>query len=262
MPRARNIKPAFFANDDLAECDALARLLFAGLWCLCDRNGVLLDRPRRIKAELLPYDDCDIDDLLGQLSERGFIVRYVADGDSYVFIPKFGKHQKPHKNEQKLHPLPDDESPNRKKIRSTREKKRAIQTKKATAREKTPSDRAECLMLNAERGMLKEESRVREKTRSRQSSFEPRSVELPFESDSFREAWSDWIRHRHEIRKPLTETSVKQQLRRLSELGERAAMEMLRHTVEKGWTGLRAPERPAKGREAAIAASKNRRGTL
>lgn len=70
MARARNIKPGFFANEDLAECDPLARLLFAGLWCLADREGRLEDRPKRIRAELLPYDSCDADELLNQLQAK------------------------------------------------------------------------------------------------------------------------------------------------------------------------------------------------
>lgn len=75
MARARNIKPGFFANEDLAECEPLARLLFAGLWCLADREGRLEDRPKRIRAELLPYDMCDADSLLNQLQARGGAVR-------------------------------------------------------------------------------------------------------------------------------------------------------------------------------------------
>ena len=75
MARARNIKPGFFANDTLAECSPLARLLFAGLWTIADRAGRLEDRPKRIKAALLPYDECDINDLLDQLVDRGFIAR-------------------------------------------------------------------------------------------------------------------------------------------------------------------------------------------
>jgi len=48
MARSRNIKPGFFRNEMLAECSPLARLLFAGLWCLADRFGRLEDRPKRI----------------------------------------------------------------------------------------------------------------------------------------------------------------------------------------------------------------------
>lgn len=99
MSRARNIKPGFFRNDRLAECDPLARILFAGLWCMADREGRLEDRPKRIKAECLPYDDCDADRLLEQLSDRGFITRYVIDGSAFIAINEFGKHQNPHVKE-------------------------------------------------------------------------------------------------------------------------------------------------------------------
>jgi len=99
MARSRNIKPGFFLNDELAECDPLARLLFAGLWCIADREGRLEDRPKRIKAEVLPYDDCDIDQLLNQLAEHGFIIRYEIAGSQYIQIVNFLKHQNPHYKE-------------------------------------------------------------------------------------------------------------------------------------------------------------------
>lgn len=96
MPRLRTVKPSFFTNDVLAEVPPLGRLLFAGLWCQADRAGRLEDRPRRLKAEVLPYDDCDVDALLNELAARGFIVRYAVSGTSYIAIPKFGAHQNPH----------------------------------------------------------------------------------------------------------------------------------------------------------------------
>lgn len=99
MPRARNIKPGFFKNDLLAECDPLARILFAGLWCEADREGRLENRPKRLKAEYLPYDECDIEALLSALEERRFIIRYVVDGVGYIAIPNFAKHQNPHVRE-------------------------------------------------------------------------------------------------------------------------------------------------------------------
>ncbi len=113
--RARNIKPGFFKNDRLAECDPLARILFAGLWCLADREGRLEDRPKRIKAETLPYDECCLDDLLKQLGDRGFIQRYEAEGGAYIQISNFSKHQNPHHREaeSEIPPPPDQpgESP-------------------------------------------------------------------------------------------------------------------------------------------------------
>ncbi|MFV1944226.1 phage replication protein [Pseudomonas luteola] len=109
MARARNIKPGFFANELLAECDPLARILFAGLWCLADREGRLEDRAKRIRAELLPYDMCDADVLLNQLQEHGFILRYERDGKRLIQVLNFGKHQNPHVKEGKsILPAPED----------------------------------------------------------------------------------------------------------------------------------------------------------
>lgn len=99
MARARNIKPGFFANEHLAECDPLARILFAGLWCLADRSGRLEDRPKRIRAEILPYDMCDASTLLDQLQENGFVLRYSRDGKDFIQVLNFNKHQNPHMKE-------------------------------------------------------------------------------------------------------------------------------------------------------------------
>ena len=100
MARARNIKPAFFDNDELAENEPLGRLLFIGLWTLADFKGDLEWREKRIKAQLLPYDNCDIKKLAINLDKSGF-VRFYSDGDKiYLHVSNFGKHQNPHKNER------------------------------------------------------------------------------------------------------------------------------------------------------------------
>lgn len=99
MSRSRNIKPGFFKNDLLAQCHPLARILFAGLWCEADREGRLEDRPARIKAECLPYDECDTNALLGALADRDFITRYEANGKRYIAINEFLVHQNPHQRE-------------------------------------------------------------------------------------------------------------------------------------------------------------------
>lgn len=108
MPRARNIKPGFFANEDLAEIEPIGRLLFIGLWTLADRDGRLEDRPKRIKGELFPYDNCDINALLDDLQKYGFILRYEVEGGKYIQIVNFSKHQNPHPKEpSKDFPVPE-----------------------------------------------------------------------------------------------------------------------------------------------------------
>jgi hypothetical protein len=96
MARARNIKPGFFTNDQLAELPALTRLFFAGLWTVCDRAGRVEDRPKKIKAEVMPYDDLDPDQVLEQLCKSGFIARYEAGGVRVIQVLTWDKHQNPH----------------------------------------------------------------------------------------------------------------------------------------------------------------------
>lgn len=110
MARARNLKPGFFKNDELAETGPLGMLLFEGLWTIADRAGRLEDRPLRIKAEVLPYFDADVDGLLSDLAERGFVRRYEAGGKRIVQVENFGKHQTPHPKEPASQ-LPDYDSP-------------------------------------------------------------------------------------------------------------------------------------------------------
>lgn len=112
MARLRTIKPGFFLDDELAECQPLARLLFAGLWTVADREGRLRDRPRKIKAETLPYDDCDVNELLHDLATHGsparFIIRYSVEECPYIAIPAWDKHQSPHiKEVPSTIPAPD-----------------------------------------------------------------------------------------------------------------------------------------------------------
>ena len=113
MARSRNIKPGFFTNDELAECHPLGRLLFAGLWTIADKEGRLDDRPKKIKAMLLPFDEADCDALLQQLNDHKFIIRYRVNGECYIQISNWKKHQNPHCKEAASEipaPLENDKS--------------------------------------------------------------------------------------------------------------------------------------------------------
>lgn len=106
--RARNLKPGFFKNPELLELPCEARLLFAGLWCLADKAGRLEDRPRKIKIEVFPADSFEVEPLLEALEGNGLILRYSVDGEGFIQVVNFGKHQNPHKTEaeSKIPPPP------------------------------------------------------------------------------------------------------------------------------------------------------------
>jgi hypothetical protein len=130
MARIRYIKHGFFTNEQLADCSAQARLLFAGLWIVADSAGRLEDRPRRLKAELFPFDDWDVNKMLEELCEAKLVLRYSVSEEHFIQVINFSKHQRPHPNEpETLIPPPftdearSEESGNE---TSTREKKLSV----------------------------------------------------------------------------------------------------------------------------------------
>lgn len=92
--RIRSVKPEFFKHDVLGSLSPIARLLFIGMWCMADCAGRLEDRPKRIKVEVLPYDDADVEQLLSELCEHGFILRYSVEDQPLIEIPSFARHQR------------------------------------------------------------------------------------------------------------------------------------------------------------------------
>jgi hypothetical protein len=107
MARARNIKPGFFQNERLADLPPITRLLFIGLWTIADYRGCVEWRPKRIKIQLLPYDECDMEQAANDLAAAGFILRYSLPNNigssseaHFIKIVNFEKHQNPHKQER------------------------------------------------------------------------------------------------------------------------------------------------------------------
>lgn len=95
--RIRTIKPEFFMHDGLhdAEVDSKLplRVAFAGLWCAADREGRFRWEPRRLGAQILPYDEVDFSRVLHALTTRGFIVKYRVNDACYGAIPSWHRHQ-------------------------------------------------------------------------------------------------------------------------------------------------------------------------
>lgn len=97
----RHLTKEFFLNDRLAEVSTISRLFFMGLCVLADREGRLEDRPRRLKEELLPYDEADGEKLLAELSAHGLLNRYQAEGHACLAIADWRRWQKPGYREKK-----------------------------------------------------------------------------------------------------------------------------------------------------------------
>lgn len=113
MARIRTVKPEFFKHEELFEAELETglplRLAFIGLWTICDREGRFKWRPRQIKTDVLPYDDCDFSRVLDALLTRGFIWKYEWERVEYGFVPSFTTHQVIN-NREIASSLPDPES--------------------------------------------------------------------------------------------------------------------------------------------------------
>lgn len=99
MARRRTLHPDFFHDEELVALDPLHRLLFAGLWCWADREGRLLDKPLKLKMQILPADAIDVDAALQDMQAAKLITRYEVDGQKYLLVNSFKRFQWPHPRE-------------------------------------------------------------------------------------------------------------------------------------------------------------------
>ena len=105
--RYRTVKPDFWISEQISNLSFPARLLFIGLWCVSDRNGIFKNKNRSLKVQIFPFDDVDVDVLLQELCREMLIVLYEYENESLGYIPSFSKHQFLHKKEPSYnYPLP------------------------------------------------------------------------------------------------------------------------------------------------------------
>ncbi|MEU5721584.1 hypothetical protein ABZ783_07155 [Micromonospora sp. NPDC047738] len=114
MARIRSIKPEFWKSEAIAAHTFRARLTFIGLWTYVDDNGVGIDNPKLVAAELFALEDdprealANVREDLARLHEAGRIRRYTVDGKAYLAIVNWQEHQKIDKPGRPRYPEPDD----------------------------------------------------------------------------------------------------------------------------------------------------------
>lgn len=113
--RIRSIKPEFWRSSDISALAIEDRLLFIGLWSYVDDNGVGVDEPAFITADLFahdlsvsPHDTLmRVSGGLNRIHERGMIGRYEVDGRRYLHVTNWKSHQKINRPSPGRYPLPD-----------------------------------------------------------------------------------------------------------------------------------------------------------
>lgn len=109
MARIRTIKPEFWTSEAVVECSCSARLLFIGMLNFADDYGNLVNSPKRLKMQIFPADIIDTTPLLDELIKHGLVIPYVVDGEKYLNIKGFRKHQVINKPSKSKIPLPSFE---------------------------------------------------------------------------------------------------------------------------------------------------------
>jgi hypothetical protein len=57
-------------------------------------------------------------------------------------------------------------------------------------------------------------------------------------SEEFAKVWDEWVIFRREVKKPLTPTSIREQLKFLTEQTEHDAIQSIKNSIRSGWLGL------------------------
>src|SRR5690242_9157192 len=104
--RIRSIHGGQWKDAEFLSCSPLARLLSIALRNLADDGGVFEWKPKTIKLELLPADNCEIESLLKELVENDQVFAFEAKGKKYGCIRNFKKYQRP-RHPVFAHPQPD-----------------------------------------------------------------------------------------------------------------------------------------------------------
>jgi len=64
------------------------------------------------------------------------------------------------------------------------------------------------------------------------------TLPLRLDNPDFFEVWNEWLKHRGDIKKPLTQNMVKAQLKMMAREGAAVSIETMQLSMEQGWVGL------------------------
>ena len=107
MARIRTIKPDFWTDEDIVECSVSARLFFIGLLNFADDNGNLVYSAKKLKMQIFPGDSFDCEPLIYELITHGLLIEYSVNGERFLNIKGFKRHQVINRRSKTSIPEPD-----------------------------------------------------------------------------------------------------------------------------------------------------------
>jgi len=100
----------------------------------------------------------------------------------------------------------------------------------------------------------KEGKKCRGEEKTDGSGDDPNSNQIPdqLNTEQFLQAWSDWLTHRTQKKKPLTELQAKKKLAELAEMGSERATAAINHSIGQGWQGIFEPKANQNGQQQSV----------
>lgn len=103
---------------------------------------------------------------------------------------------------------------------------------------KRKRDRIEVIDDDNTQSRVEESKEKKNKEKERKAVDPLRALPSPFGSLEFKTAWHEWEKFRRELKKKLTESTAKKQLKFLGARAENEAIEIINQSITNGWTGL------------------------
>lgn len=243
MGRIRTIKPEFPQSESMGNVSRDARLTFILLWTLVDDSGRTRGNSRMLASLLYPYDEDATNCIEGWLSElegQKCIHRYVVDGNHYLEVCNWSKHQKIDRASQPKYPANpekqgtyDDAAED-----STNPRESSTNTREPSMspREKSPRIKDQ----GRDQGSRKKDQGEGEdqgglsKDRGKETSTLTLSKQFDYLKDPrFEELWNDWLEKMRSQKLELDQSTQKAQLRLLSKESLPRAREVLLYSLSK-----------------------------
>lgn len=201
MARKRMIDPEFWLDEDMTSMGFDCRLFYIGLWNFSDDYGVIGNSPKKVKAQIFPYEKIDVAPFIKLLIEMKKLIPFEAEGKQWLFVKNFPKYQRVDKpSKHRNPPVP-----------------------KEILAEHSPSTQEP----------LHDEEKRSEVKRSKEKNTT--ATELPIWLD--KKSWDKWVKYRKERRKALVPSTVESQLEFLKKHKKDHA-EIINKSIDNGWTGL------------------------
>lgn len=107
MARKRQLDPEYPFEEEIARLSVPARYFYILSWChMDDTNGVLPYNAYKLKGQIFPDEDIDVEAIIKELTAAKRLFEFKAEGKKWLWCPKLLKHQTINHPSKKKYPDP------------------------------------------------------------------------------------------------------------------------------------------------------------